>query len=157
MIICYENARIFTGNGDPADCMVVRDGRFEFVGQAGVARKRFPDAERIDLEGRFVCPGFNDSHMHLLNYGNSLEQCNLSRCTGSVAQLQNGLRAFLREHANPALTVLVKTPDNQDALSDMAPFTDPYPIPSHGARYYLCRGGTCSAPVDKISELNLND
>ena len=76
-------------------------------------------------------------------------------CTGDSVPPE--LPAFLREHANPALTVLVKTPDNQDALSDMAPFTDAYPIPSHGARYYLCRGGTCSAPVDKISELNLDD
>lgn len=33
----------------------------------------------------------------------------------------------------------------------IALFTDTYPLPSHGVRYDLCRGGTCSAP-DDISE-----
>jgi predicted amidohydrolase YtcJ len=31
----------------------------------------------IDLEGRLMVPGFNDSHMHLLNYGSSLLNVNL--------------------------------------------------------------------------------
>ena len=66
----------------------------------------------------------------------------------------SALLVFLREHANPDLTVLVKTPDNQAALSKLAPFAEAYPIPTHGIRYYLCRNGACSAPVDDLSKLN---
>ena len=36
------------------------------------------------------------------------------------------------------------------------PFADTitkgYPIPERGARYYLCRNGACTQPVDRISE-----
>lgn len=34
--------------------------------------------EKIDLKGKTVIPGFNDSHVHLLNYGYSLTKidCN---------------------------------------------------------------------------------
>lgn len=63
------------------------------------------------------------------------------------------LRAFLRETPHPGLTVLVKTPENADALAVVAPFTKDYPIPERGARYYLCQSGACAQPVDKISKL----
>jgi len=39
------------------------------------------------------------------------------------------------------------------ALADLAPFTENYPIPEQGARYYLCRGGSCAQPVGSIAEL----
>ena len=74
-------------------------------------------------------------------------------CTGANAPSE--LLAFLREQARPELTVLVKTPDNQDILSALAPLTKDYPLPNDGVRYYLCRNGACSAPVENISKLNL--
>jgi len=126
MIICYENARIFTGNGDPADCMVVRDGRFEFVGQAGVARKRFPDAERIDLEGRFVCPGFNDSHMHLLSLGGSLAQAQLAGHTSSLSGVLEAVSRFARSHPDRAW--ILGRGWNQDYFTDTDRFPNRYDL-----------------------------
>ena len=63
------------------------------------------------------------------------------------------LQTFLRETPHPGLTALVKTPENAGALAAAAPFTKDYPIPERGARYYLCRDGACTQPVDRISEL----
>lgn len=63
------------------------------------------------------------------------------------------LTAFLRKKPRPGLTVLVKTPSDAERLSAVAPFTAEYPIPSSGARYYLCRGRTCASPVETIEEL----
>lgn len=51
--------------------------------------------------------------------------------------------------------VLLKTPENADALAALVPFTKDYPIPAQGARYYLCQGGACAQPVDSISELEI--
>lgn len=65
------------------------------------------------------------------------------------------LLAFLRETSRRSLTVLVKTPESADALAALAPFTEDYPIPEQGARYYLCRGGSCAQPVDSIAELEV--
>ncbi len=60
---------------------------------------------------------------------------------------------FLREEPRPELTVLVKTPEQEAALSALAPFTQAYPIPQQGVQYYLCRGGACTQPVDSIGAL----
>jgi len=60
---------------------------------------------------------------------------------------------FLRQESFPALTVLVKTPENQTALSQVASFTTEYPIPVQGAQYYLCKNNACSKPTDKLSEI----
>ena len=63
------------------------------------------------------------------------------------------LTVCLRQEARPELSVLVKTPENQEALAALAPFTAEYPVGDDGARYYLCKNGTCTRPVDSISEL----
>lgn len=63
------------------------------------------------------------------------------------------LTDFLRQELHPSLTVLVKTPDNQTELTQLAPFTQSYPIPNEGAQYYLCRNGACTRPTTSIQEL----
>ena len=63
------------------------------------------------------------------------------------------LTAFLREASRPELTVLVKTLETAKPLEELAPFTEAYPIPEIGVRYYLCRNGACARPVDSISEV----
>lgn len=71
----------------------------------------------------------------------------------AAREIPEELRAFLQETPHPGLTVLVKTPENAGALAAAVPFTKDYPIPERGARYYLCRGGACVQPVDRIPEL----
>ena len=63
------------------------------------------------------------------------------------------LTAYLRRHDTPQRAVLIKTPTNAARLAQTAPFTTNYPIPEAGARYYLCRSGACSAPVDRLEDL----
>lgn len=94
MITCYENARVFTENGHAADCFAVENGRFIFVGSSRVCRNAYPDAAYIDLGGRFVCPGFNDSHMHLLELGCVLEQVQLQDHTGSLSDVLAAVRDY---------------------------------------------------------------
>jgi len=45
--------------------LVVRDGRIEAVG-ADELLERYPQAKRIDLNGRTLMPGFIDTHVHVL-------------------------------------------------------------------------------------------
>jgi len=98
MITCYENARVFTAAGNAADCFVVSDGRFVFVGHTDEAHAAYPDADCVDLKGRFVCPGFNDSHMHLLELGCALTQAQLQNHTSSLAEVLQAVRQFALEH-----------------------------------------------------------
>ena len=98
MTSCYYNARIFTGDHLSAECFVVDNGRFVFVGTRKEAADRYPDAQQIDLGGQFVCPGFNDSHMHLLNLGNMLTQAQLSPVTDSLAGVLKTLSDYAASH-----------------------------------------------------------
>lgn len=66
----YKNGKVVTLNENKiATAFCVRDGKFAFVGNIDEAEAmKLPGEEIIDLKGRTVVPGFNDSHMHFLNY-----------------------------------------------------------------------------------------
>lgn len=74
-------------------------------------------------------------------------------CSSSLPQ---ELISFLRQEPRTGWTVLLKTQENQQALSVLAPFTRDYPIPEQGAQYYLCQNGSCHSPVSSISQLGLS-
>ena len=63
------------------------------------------------------------------------------------------LFSFLRKGAQESLAVLVKTASNAQRLAALAPFTAGYPVSENGARYYLCKGGSCQRGVDTIEKL----
>ncbi|MGB9813816.1 MAG: amidohydrolase [Thermovenabulum sp.] len=48
----------------------------------------------IDLKGKTVVPGFNDSHMHLLSFALSLEKADLNGCDG-INELIRRVRKFI--------------------------------------------------------------
>lgn len=53
-----------------ATAVAIKDGKFLAVGDVeDVMRHRTPDSQVIDLNGRTVIPGLNDSHIHLIRGG----------------------------------------------------------------------------------------
>ena len=60
---------------------------------------------------------------------------------------------ILQRSRKPDVSMILKTPQNEAALSEAAPFTADYPIPSAGNYYYICRNGACMKPVEGIEEL----
>lgn len=82
----YYNGAVYTGELPLCQAFAVEDGRFVFAGTNEEAAALAAD-ERIDLCGAFVCAGFNDSHMHLLNFGQSLTVAPLSVHTSSIEAL----------------------------------------------------------------------
>ena len=75
MMKIFVSGMVYTKSG-MRDAFVVDQGRFIYVENQEEAMRYGGDV--IDLEGRFVCAGFNDSHMHLLNYGYTLGCFDLS-------------------------------------------------------------------------------
>lgn len=64
-----------------ADQWIVYAGNdIEALGMAG------PDTRKVDLRGRFVCPGFHDSHNHMLSTGMGMLLPSLARAS-TVAEL----------------------------------------------------------------------
>jgi predicted amidohydrolase YtcJ len=94
--LVVENAVIYTL--DPqrpvVDRMAVRDGRIAALG-SDTERLKTAGARRVDLRGRTVVPGFIDSHGHVSNLGDLLDNIDL-RSASSVAE------AARRVHARAA-------------------------------------------------------
>jgi predicted amidohydrolase YtcJ len=79
-----------------AKCVAIADGRFLAVGsEADVQGHQTPQTKVIDLGGRTVIPGLNDSHLHLVRGGLSY---NLELRWDGVPSLADGMR-MLREQA----------------------------------------------------------
>jgi predicted amidohydrolase YtcJ len=79
-----------------ASAVAIQDGRFLAVGDADeVMRHRTPTSQVIDLNGRMVIPGLNDSHLHLIRGGLNY---NLELRWEGVPSLADALR-MLKEQA----------------------------------------------------------
>ena len=75
-----------------AGALVARDGILEFVGgEAEAGRRAGPGAERRDLGGRAVVPGFNDNHVHAVYMGDHALAVDLGGLD------ERGVVALLRE------------------------------------------------------------
>lgn len=63
-----------------AEAMLVTGERIAAIGTLEAVTTAAPvEAERIDLNGLTVVPGFNDSHLHLLNWGLSMAGIDLTQ------------------------------------------------------------------------------
>jgi len=120
MITRYTNARVFTGMDGFAKSFVVGHDRFLLVGSDEETRSAYPDAKTIDLGGRFVMAGFNDSHMHLLGIGNMLSMAQLAPCSDSLAHVLDALRAYATDH--PQESFVLGRGWNQDFFTDVRRF-----------------------------------
>ena len=95
----YHNGVVYTGELPLAEAFVVEGDEFLFAGSSREALSYAEgDSEIVDLEGRFVCSAFNDSHMHLLNFGNALHTAQLAAHTASLEDLLRCLREFEAAH-----------------------------------------------------------
>src|SRR5258708_21410091 len=94
--LILENAKITTlDRAKPeATSLVVKNGRIVGVDDTE-EYQRGPDTKVIDLQGRRVIPGLNDSHMHIIRGGLSY---NLELRWDGVPSLAYGLR-MLKEQA----------------------------------------------------------
>ena len=86
MKTAYLNGCIYTGQLPIMEAFLEEDGYFSKVGSNEEIATMEAD-NRVDLQGMFVCAGFNDSHMHLLNLGQALSVAPLHLYTGSLQQM----------------------------------------------------------------------
>jgi predicted amidohydrolase YtcJ len=86
----YINGNIITlEENKTAEAFSVRDGKFAAVGSnEDIINRKQPNEEVIDLEGKTIVPGFNDSHMHFLNYAVFKGRVNLSQIDSIEAMIE---------------------------------------------------------------------
>ena len=134
----YYNAQVYTGALPLQQAFAVKDGKFIFAGSNADALAL--DAEQfIDLQGAFVCAGFNDSHMHLLNLGQTLGQAPLHQHTGS---LQDMLEC-LRQTAPGRGGWILGRGWNQDYFTDVHRMPNRYDLDKVSTDHPICISRAC--------------
>lgn len=83
-----------------AEALLIRGETLTAVGSDEEIRNLDRNAESIDLKGRTVLPGFNDSHLHTLGYGRFLGVTDLRGCA-SVEEMLLRLRPALGDPEDP--------------------------------------------------------
>ena len=83
-----------------AEALLIRGETLTAVGSDEEIRSLDRNAESIDLKGRTVLPGFNDSHLHTLGYGRFLGVTDLRGCA-SVEEMLLRLRPALGDPEDP--------------------------------------------------------
>jgi predicted amidohydrolase YtcJ len=81
-----------------AEAVAIRDGRIVYVGADDGARAWVgPTTRVVELGGRFVLPGFHDSHLHPITGGMRTLRCELSGATTAAEALER-VRAYAAAH-----------------------------------------------------------
>ena len=125
----FYNGIVYCGKGEFAEAFSVEDGRFAEVGSNNeVLETKKDDDETVDLGGRFVCAGFNDSHMHLLNYGRLLNSVGLAGKSSSLNEVLDEIRAFIADNDVPAGAWVTAIGWNQDYFQDEKRMPDRYDL-----------------------------
>ena len=127
----YYHGCVYTGELSLSAAFAVEDGVFTRVGTDEELLSLAAEGdELVDLGGRFVCAGFNDSHMHLLNFGQSLHMARLASHTESLSALLDALRDYLAGHPVREGQWLTGRGWNQDYFSDVSRMPDRWDLDS---------------------------
>lgn len=93
---------VYSPAAPDATAIAVTDGVVVWVGSDDVGRALHPDAHVVDLDGRFVAPGFVDSHVHLTSTGLALAGLTLNDATDRADCLRR-VAAFAADTAEGEL------------------------------------------------------
>ena len=114
----FVNANVYTVNPDQpvAEAIVVSAGKIAFVGSSDGAIKRTESgSEIIDLEGRWLSPGFIDTHNHVFEGASEVGgHCELSP-TQSLKQQKQALK-FCKESVRESGEWIIGYGHQLDAL-----------------------------------------
>lgn len=134
----YYNAQVYTGRLPLQQAFAVEDGKFLFSGSNEDALALAAD-KTVDLQGRFVCAGFNDSHMHLLNLGQTLEQAPLFQHTGSLQDMLDCLRSTPPGRGG----WILGRGWNQDYFADVSRMPNRHDLDKVSTEYPICISRAC--------------
>ncbi|MBQ4089558.1 MAG: amidohydrolase [Clostridia bacterium] len=114
----YYNGKVYTGNDELQQAFVVENDVFTYAGTNTQALKMADSGDKlVDLREDFVCPGFNDSHMHLMSFGNTLKTADLASHTYSLDEMVEYFAEFARKNCSESAWIVGRG-WNQDYFSD---------------------------------------
>ena len=122
------NAKIYVEKGTFAQAVLIEDGMISAVGtdeeikmlagcgaDGGAAGES--DCEFVDCQGRTIIPGLNDSHMHLLSFGRTLQKAKIDDVK-SIDHMIERCRDFIAEHPDRVVNGMHALGWNQDTFTE---------------------------------------
>ena len=112
MTTIYKNARIFTADEESpiTEAIAVERGEITAIGIYSEVLDSIATSENktapneIDLQGRFMGPGFIDSHTHLLSFGTALGKAQLRDCA-TLEEIRERLIDWRNDHPDASRVV----------------------------------------------------
>ncbi|MBQ6342217.1 MAG: amidohydrolase [Anaerolineaceae bacterium] len=144
MRTAFFNGRIYTGELPLREAFWVEDDRFIKAGaDSEILACIRPGDRTVDLNGAFVCAGFNDSHMHLLNFGQFLHGARLGEHTGSLREMLAYLKEWLTQNPPRPGQWVTGRGWNQDYFTDEQRMPDRCDLDSVSAEIPILITRTC--------------
>ena len=99
------NANIYTVDSlfSVAEAMVINEGKIVAVGKLSELERKYETSEKLDVEGKFIYPGFIDAHAHFVKYATGLQSVNLVG-TRSWDEVIEKVKTFSQNHSHGWLT-----------------------------------------------------
>lgn len=97
-----KNAKIYVEKNNFQEAMLIEDGIIMEVGTNKNILEN-PADKIIDLHGKTVIPGLNDSHLHLASVGEAMTSCNLTSAKSIDEAIDLGRRFLESNKSIPAL------------------------------------------------------
>lgn len=114
MTTILKNGKIYIEKGNFQEAVLIEDGMVKAFGSNEEIDKMEAN-NIIDLQGKTVLPGLNDSHLHMVMIGEAMNSCELSSARSIDDIIRLG-REFLEK--NPQTKVLSGRGWNQDFFKD---------------------------------------
>lgn len=99
MDLIFHNGRIVTINQEQeeAQAVAIKNDKIASIGSnEQILAFKEAGSKVIDLKGRSLLPGFNDSHMHLMEYAQNRTKVDLRHCK-SIEEIIETTRNFINE------------------------------------------------------------
>lgn len=107
------NGKIYIDKNTFVEALLIEDGVIKEIGSNEIINS-YDINKIVDLHGKTVLPGFNDSHLHLVLTGEAMKTCNLNHAKSIDDIIKLG-KEFLRKNEN--IKVLVGQGWNQDLFN----------------------------------------
>jgi predicted amidohydrolase YtcJ len=91
----FHGGRVHVGDGTSAEALLARDGRVVAVGRAADLAAEGGRAERVDLRGGLIVPGWGDAHVHFLWWAQQMRRIDVS-ATATIGEALATIDAHAR-------------------------------------------------------------
>ena len=147
------NAKVYVEKGCYTEAVFVEDGYIRKTGtDEEILSMRDTGTEVIDCGGKTLIPGLNDSHLHFMQFGETLYQANIDGVR-SIDEMIERCRKFAAEHPERVKNGLHAIGWNQDLFTDGSRMPDRHDLDKISTEFPIVLERVCGHIVSANTKL----